>query len=146
MRRNRMTHQFVENIPERVEDGTVYISTSHALAVHKCCCGCDNEVVTPLAPNEWSLNFDGETISLNPSIGNWSFPCESHYWIQRDQVRWARKWSRSEIAAARADEWLLASGQADNTTLGDSENRRTGQRVSKRLSRLWDKLRLPWRR
>jgi len=34
-------------------------------------------VVTPLSPTGWSLIFDGETVSLYPSIGNWNFPCRS---------------------------------------------------------------------
>ncbi|MFC4855982.1 DUF6527 family protein [Actinophytocola glycyrrhizae] len=25
-------------------------------------------------------DFNGETVSLSPSIGNWSFPCRSHYY------------------------------------------------------------------
>ena len=32
--------------------------------------------------------FDGRTISLNPSIGNWSYPCRSHYWIKGNRVVW----------------------------------------------------------
>jgi len=28
-------------------------------------------------------------VSLAPSIGNWSFPCNSHYWITGNEVRWA---------------------------------------------------------
>jgi hypothetical protein len=58
--------------------------------------------VTPLTPTDWKLIYDGETISLDPSIGNWSFPCQSHYWIRRNQVKWAGKWSDSEVEAARA--------------------------------------------
>jgi len=38
---------------------------------------------------------------LEPSIGNWSFPCQSHYWIMNNNVMWARRWSKSEISAAR---------------------------------------------
>lgn len=31
----------------------------------------------------WTLIFDGDTVSLDPSIGNWSFHCQSHYLIVR---------------------------------------------------------------
>jgi hypothetical protein len=47
------------------------------------------------------MTFDGETVSLNPSIGNWSLPCKSHYWIRKGQIRWARTFNDSEIAAVR---------------------------------------------
>jgi len=43
----------------------------------------------PLGPTDWKLTFDGESVSLYPSVGNWNFPCQSHYWIQENKVRWA---------------------------------------------------------
>jgi hypothetical protein len=54
-----------------------------------------------LTPTDWSLTYDGESVSLSPSIGNWSFECRSHYWIRRSQVVWARAWSAKEIKTAR---------------------------------------------
>lgn len=30
---------------------------------------------------------------LRPSVGNWSFPCQSHYWIDNGRVRWAGRMS-----------------------------------------------------
>ena len=83
-------HKFVHNIPEvdDMEDAVVYVSIQFATASHKCCCGCASEVITPLAPSQWKLTFDGESISLNPSIGNWNFECRSHYWIRRNRVIW----------------------------------------------------------
>jgi hypothetical protein len=95
-------HEFVEYVPAELTDGLVYVSIPFATAVHKCCCGCGNQVVTPITPTDWKLIFDGETISLDPSIGNWSFPCRSHYWIRRNQVKWAEQWSQREVEAGRA--------------------------------------------
>lgn len=106
MRRAHVTHEFVEKIPEVIEEGKIYVSIPFTTAIHKCFCGCGNEVVTPLTPTDWELSFDGETISLDPSIGNWNFPCQSHYWITHDSVRWARRWTRKEIDAKRAQERL----------------------------------------
>ena len=97
-----LRHEFVEYIPSELKDGIVYVSVGFATAVHRCCCGCGNQVVTPLTPTDWTLVFDGETISLDPSIGNWSYPCRSHYWIRRNQVRWAGQWSQKEVEAGRA--------------------------------------------
>lgn len=106
--------EFVEFIPEVLEDGTIYISQTYATAVHLCCCGCGHKVVTPLSPTGWRLTVDEEYVSLYPSIGNWGFPCRSHYWIKRNVVRWSYQMSEREIAAgrrydARAKERYFAS-------------------------------------
>jgi hypothetical protein len=93
-------HEFVEFIPEQLNDGTIYVSITYATVAHRCCCGCGNEVITPLSPTDWKLLFDGQSISLDPSIGNWSFDCKSHYWIKRNEVKWAERWSQEEVGAA----------------------------------------------
>lgn len=101
----RVTHlrpEFVEFIPSVLSDGILNISVSYATATHRCCCGCGNEVVTPLSPTDWTLSYDGENASLDPSVGNWGFACQSHYWITRGRVVWAPRWSKRRIAAARA--------------------------------------------
>ncbi len=97
-----LAHDFVEFIPEVLKEGTLYVSMKYATVAHKCCCGCGREVVTPLSPTDWRLIFDGKSISLDPSIGNWGFDCKSHYWIVRSRVKWARRWSQKLIDAARA--------------------------------------------
>ena len=96
-----LKHQFVEYIPSKIDEGVIYVSMNFGTAVHKCCCGCGNEVVTPLSPTDWQLYYDGEAVSLTPSIGNWGFNCQSHYWIKGDKVRWAGMWSQKEIDAGR---------------------------------------------
>lgn len=35
-------------------------------------------------------------------MGNWSYPCQSHYWIEQNEIEWASKWSHEKIAANRA--------------------------------------------
>lgn len=120
MRRQSIVHRFVEFIPEQLEEGTVYVSVEYATALHHCCCGCGSQVVTPLAPDEWKLIFDGETISLDPSIGNWSFPCQSHYWVRRNKVAWAGQRTTEQIDAGRAsDQALNAHGAPVDITTGD---------------------------
>lgn len=94
-------HRFVRVVPEKVEDGIIYVSMDYATAIHKCVCGCGNEVVTPFSPTDWELIFNGKAISLNPSIGNWSFPCQSHYWIKNNEAIWAPKWSKDQIENLR---------------------------------------------
>ncbi len=92
-----VNHEFTHHIPlgDQMEEGVVYVSMPYAIAVHLCCCGCGNEVVTPFHPKQWRLTFDGESISLSPSIGNWSFDCQSHYWITQDRVMWDRTSTKS---------------------------------------------------
>jgi hypothetical protein len=92
-----LRYNFVDNIPENLLEGEIYISIKFATAIHKCCCGCGHEVVTPLSPTDWKLIFDGVSISLHPSIGNWDFDCRSHYWIKKNRVRWASNMTNDEI-------------------------------------------------
>lgn len=99
----KLRHEFVDHIPERLDDGVLYVSMRFGTAVHRCACGCGEEVVTPLGPVEWRLTYDGRAVSLEPSIGNWSFPCRSHYWIEEGNVRWARSFSETEVALVRQE-------------------------------------------
>ena len=100
----KLYHKFVEFMPEAIEPGVIYISIDYCTAIHKCVCGCGNEVVTPISPTDWQLGFDGETISLSPSIGNWSFECQSHYWIVHNEIKFSRKWSNNEIKLGKRKE------------------------------------------
>lgn len=73
----------------------------YATAVHSCCCGCGDRVVTPFTPTDWRMTFDGESISLHPSVGNWNQKCRSHYVIKRSRVLEAGPWSNTQIEAER---------------------------------------------
>lgn len=100
-RRLKVRHEFVEFVPKDREEGVLYVSIPYATAVHNCFCGCGIKVVTPISPVGWQLTFDGETVSLWPSVGNWSFPCRSHYFIRHDAVEWAGDMSDEAIARGR---------------------------------------------
>lgn len=93
----KLKHEFVGFMPEKLSPGILYVSIEYRIAMHLCACGCGEEIVTPITPADWQLNFDGETISLNPSIGNWDYPCQSHYWITKNKILWASKWSGKKI-------------------------------------------------
>lgn len=97
--------KFVEFIPDTLEEGTLYISTEYCTAIHKCACGCGNEVITPISPTDWELIFNGKTVSLYPSIGNWSFPCKSHYFVTKNKIRFAK----------RLDDWEIEEGRKKDT-------------------------------
>lgn len=102
MRQTCLAHQFVEFIPERLDEGILYISQRYSTAAHNCCCGCGEEVITPLNPTDWSLRVESNDITLYPSIGNWSLSCRSHYWIRKSKVIWAGQMTQKEIERGRA--------------------------------------------
>jgi len=97
-----LQHRFVEFIPSVLEERTLYISMRFGTASHLCVCGCGNKVVTPIRPTDWTLIYDGKSVSLDPSIGNWSFACRSHYWIKKNKIRWGLPFSEERIAQVRA--------------------------------------------
>lgn len=102
MKHKIIRYEFVDLIPDVVEEGVLYISIPYATSTHKCACGCGEIIVIPIKPMDWEIIWNGETISINPSIGNWSLPCQSHYWIEENKIIWARKWNDSEIKVGRA--------------------------------------------
>lgn len=101
MRLTRIEPMFVDTIPDALEDGVLYISERYRTCSHKCCCGCGEEVVTPLSPAEWTMKRERDLVSLWPSIGNWDYACRSHYYIQRNKVRWAESMTAKEIARVK---------------------------------------------
>jgi hypothetical protein len=92
--------KFVDFIPDDLEHGVIYVSIPYGAVVHACCCGCGEKVSTPLSPAQWSLTYDGERISLSPSVGSGALPCNSHYVIRRNRVRWAVPLTTAQTAAA----------------------------------------------
>jgi hypothetical protein len=51
-------------------DGILYVSMEFATAGRRCCCGCGNEVYRKFSRRDWQIMFDGQSVSLTPSIGN----------------------------------------------------------------------------
>lgn len=145
----RLKHEFVNHIPSDLSDGIVYISMEYATAVHKCCCGCGNEVVTPLSPTDWKLVFNGETVSLDPSIGNWSFDCQSHYWVDEGVVTWAPRWTSEQIKAGRDRDRAAKENYFDSRKLGvNVASREIVTHVKKnntdQQSRIWSDIKKWW--
>ena len=101
MRHQTLEHRFVRNVPRELDPGVLYISVEYATAIHSCCCGCGDRVVTPFAPTDWRMTFDGESVSLDPSVGNWNQKCRSHYVIRRNRVLEAGPWSNAQVEAER---------------------------------------------
>lgn len=93
--------EWVEDMPESMDPGILYISVKHQLTEHYCACGCGTEVSLPLGRNEWKLVYDGDSVSIWPSVGNWHLLCESHYLITESKTIWCAQWSEEEILGGR---------------------------------------------
>lgn len=102
MRIDRLEPRFVEAIPDELEPGFLYVSIRFRTAQHLCACGCGSRIVTPIKPKKYSLAYDGETVSLWPSVGNWQKPCKSHYVIRHSRVEWHPEWTHRQITRGRA--------------------------------------------
>src|SRR5947209_3639872 len=128
-----LAYEFVEYIPEELKERTLYISKVHGTAVHKCCCGCGREVVTPLSRTGWQLALDGKSVSLYPSIGSWSLPCQSHYYITKNKVVWAPQWCKERIARGREQEALEKEIYYAKSSESSAASERLWQKLKKWL-------------
>ena len=93
-----MKHKFVELIPkpQDIVEGCLYISLKYDMTSHQCACGCGQVVPLPLSPQDWTLEYDGESVSMTPSIGNGQLECGSHYLIRKNGVVWLSTMNRAE--------------------------------------------------
>ena len=94
----------VETMSRELKPGILYVSDRFQVAAHLCPCGCGNKVITPLGLTEWKFTMKNNKPSLYPSIGNWQFPCRSHYWITEGIIEWSGQWSEKQIKAGRKAE------------------------------------------
>lgn len=104
-KRKRLRPRFVRAIPadgSQIEEGYLYIALQYNTIVHRCPCGCGGLSEIGLAPGLRTIEYDGEKVSLWPSIGARSLKCRSHYWIQKNEVAWA------EELPADMDSWYEA--------------------------------------
>lgn len=113
--------EFVQSFPDDLEQGVLYVSILFRTTTHLCCCGCRNQVVMPLRPTAWSMSYDGENISMSPSVGNWSFPCRSHYWIHNNRIRWSTNWTDEQVEAGRRRTLAARGLPADPTANAEDQ-------------------------
>jgi hypothetical protein len=138
MRATSFKHKFVTTVPDSLEDGVLYVAMDYRTVVHKCFCGCGSEVATALSPTDWKLTYDGVSVSLYPSIGNWALDCQSHYWIDRNAVKWAGQWSKEQIEAGRAHD-RMAKNQYHSRPATRSEKQESQPRARKKGFSGWVK-------
>jgi hypothetical protein len=123
MQRRSYKHLFIEAMPEKLEEGILYVSIRYATCAHNCFCGCGHEVVTPIHPTKWKLMFDGIHVSLQPSIGNWSLPCQSHYWLKNGRIAWGERLSEDEIKTVRGRDLAAQDDYYGKSTSKPQETR-----------------------
>lgn len=111
----RFEHQFVTSAPRDLSPGVLYVSLEYCTMLHLCACGCGRKVVTPISPNDWSMTFNGKVVTVHPSIGSWSLPCQSHYLIKRGKVVWAGQWSDEQIKRGRGADLIRKRGKSITT-------------------------------
>ncbi len=144
MRINEITPQVVELAPKELRPGILYVSYKYKLALHLCCCGCGEKVVTPLTPAEWQLRLTNGVATLHPSIGNWSMKCKSHYFIRNNKVIWAGEISNRQIAAVHRrdktaiDAMHLANKQQRQTMDMPERPLSQPQTVTQLLAKIWN--------
>ena len=131
MKLRQITPEFVNEIPRELEPGKLYVCCRYRAVKHLCACGCGVAINTPLHPTAWTLICNGVSVSLWPSIGNWSENCQSHYWIRNSRIQWAPKWSRRRILEEREtrefelDRYFAAKAAppADRSPRGEAHRR-----------------------
>ena len=106
-----ITPKFVEYIPadgKELVPGIVYISMKHKTVVHRCPCGCGELSEFMLDPIRFRIEYDGRSVTFDPSIGNSNLQCRSHYWIRQNQIRWCAPMQDWETAQAQKWEFTRA--------------------------------------
>ncbi len=95
MRQTTYTTEHVLTKPKSLKEGVLYFMPHYNLAVHRCMCGCGEEVITPIdenggkTPGYWGYTEQTPgTVSLLPSVGNFQFKCRSHYFLKNGKVQW----------------------------------------------------------
>lgn len=124
---NRIGPHFVDEIPEPLLPGLLYVSLEHGTMIHLCACGCGSEVVLPLSRADWRFTYDGEAISVWPSVGSWSLPCRSHYVIDGGCVQWADKWTKEEVEAGRTRDRVRQAARYSNAAAQTNHDRAVDQ-------------------
>lgn len=151
----RFSPRSMDSFPRPLEEGILYISEKFGMAAHNCACGCGHEVMTPLKPTQWKLKIEqGGAATLYPSIGNWGFPCCSHYWIRGNEVMWSYHMSDAVIrrnrqldqvareAFYRQKEAGVSQSQAQEVaqTFAATERRGSAKAATAVIKRMWKTL------
>ena len=89
--RYKVTPRFVEQIPPgKRESGVILVCIKYGVMSLACPCGCGLTMDLSIEPHRWRIEWDGEHLSVCPSVSSSGLPCRSHYWIQSNRIEWCR--------------------------------------------------------
>lgn len=75
---------------KEMKENVIYASIEYGCSQHKCLCGCGEIATMSLKPtweDGWDLITNSKDVySFTPSIGNYNFPCKSHYIITKNKA------------------------------------------------------------
>ena len=82
------------DVPARPGDAIYIVGSAVApkWATLECPCGTGHVLTVNLMKSQWPrwrIQFIGNTVTLSPSIIVTDDPCHSHFWINKNRVRWA---------------------------------------------------------
>ena len=83
----------VISLPEKIEEGVLYISNQFGVSCHLCPCGCCTEINIPLRPtwhHGWNILREYDKVTLSPSLLNTSCPNKAHYFIVKNEIHWCK--------------------------------------------------------
>lgn len=79
------TPEFVEFIPEKLEEKIFYISKEYGVMCHLCLCGCGNKTCIPVGDiqteRDWQMIENNGMVTFKPSLLHSQLDCKSHYII-----------------------------------------------------------------
>ena len=146
MKLRQIAPEFVDVIPRALDLGKLYVCCRYRAVKHLCACGCGAEINTPLHPTGWTLTCDGVSVSLSPSIGNWSEKCHSHYWIINNRVQWGSRLSRREISRTRRhrerhrNRYFSANARDATADPTNAEQGSIGTWIRRHFTRIWHRI------
>ena len=94
IRKESVTPKYVEfmtNVND-MKDNIIYISLKYGVTGHRCLCGCGLLTILPLNQKEdseeirnhgWGMTDNDGKLTFTPSVGNYQYPCKSHYIITK---------------------------------------------------------------
>lgn len=140
-RQLRYKHEFVDVVPDEIEEGVLYVSVKYKSVSHLCMCGCGEKVAFRLAPERFGIKFDGKAVSLSPSVGNSNFACRSHYWLEHGEVVWLPPLNDRQIERARRNAHRVTSGPSRRSTEFEDEYATDEVEEPTPSSSVWDRVR-----
>lgn len=90
MRITEIKPEYVDNVPalSGMKEGVLYINKNDKWTLHLCPCGCGKPVMLPIGDYAWTLTERDKGVTMRPSVGNFDFPCKSHYYITVNKIEW----------------------------------------------------------